>query len=136
MNDIKDIIEKEVIIKAARSGGKGGQYVNKVSTKIIIKFNILNSSAFSDYQKNIIINKLGNKLTKEGDLVISSGNERSQYLNKKRCMEKLYSLISNALKVGKKRIKTMPTEESKEKRIREKKIISEKKLLRSKKIIE
>lgn len=131
-----EILDKEIIFKTSRSGGKGGQYVNKVSTKVILIFNVLNSNAIDEKEKEIIIDKLGKRLTNEGNLIITSESERSQYLNKKKAIEKLHSILSNALKQNKERIKTSPSEEAKEKRIKEKKIISEKKKFRRKDFLE
>lgn len=131
-----EILDKEIIFKTSRSGGKGGQYVNKVSTKVILIFNVLNSNAFDEREKELIIDKLEKKLTNEGNLIITSESERSQYLNKKKAIEKLHSILSNALKQNKERIKTSPSEEAKEKRIKEKKIISEKKKFRRKDFLE
>ncbi|MCX7832884.1 MAG: alternative ribosome rescue aminoacyl-tRNA hydrolase ArfB [Ignavibacteria bacterium] len=132
----KDIIENEMVIKTARSSGKGGQYVNKVSTKVILIFNIRESRAFDTKQKEILLNNLNNKLTKDGSLIVSSESERSQYLNKKKSIEKLYNILENALKEKTPRIQTNVPEEAKEKRIKEKKIISEKKKLRRKDFLE
>ncbi len=132
MNFNSEIIDKEINFKTSRSGGKGGQYVNKVSTKVMLIFNIINSKAFDENQKEILINYFKKRLTNDGNLIITSESERSQYLNKKKCIEKLYSLLLNALEKKRQRIKTQPTKESKEKRIKEKKILSEKKMLRRK----
>jgi ribosome-associated protein len=125
-------IESEIIFKAVRSSGKGGQNVNKVSTKAEIYFNIPESEIFSDSEKQKLLKYLKSKLDKNGILKITSQSERTQLLNKNKAILKLKNVIREALKVRKKRIHTSPTEASSEKRLKIKKIISERKSLRGK----
>ena len=113
--------ENEFVFSASRSGGPGGQNVNKVSTKIELRFNILLSSGFSVEEKEIISRKLKNKINKEGELLIVSQSERTQLLNKQVVMKKFYILVSKALTVPKYRRATKPTFTSKLKRLDEKK---------------
>lgn len=117
----------EFIFQASRSGGKGGQNVNKVSTKIELNFDILNSSVLDDAEKNILVEKLKNRTDKNGVLKIVSQSERSQLLNKNKAIEKFYALIAKAFKKEKQRYRTKPTKNSKEERLKSKKIISHKK---------
>jgi len=124
--------ENELIFRASRSGGKGGQNVNKVSTKIELDFDIANSELLSDEEKTVLMEKLKNKIDKSGVLRIVSQTERSQYLNKLDAISKFYKLIEKAFKKEKVRHKTRPTKVSKEERINIKKIISQKKSNRSK----
>lgn len=105
--------------------------MNKLSTKVDVHFHILNSSAFNDDEKNLLISKLKNRINAEGFLHLSSQKTRSQFKNKEDVLAKLISLIENGLKVKKDRKKTKPSKVSKEKRLESKKIISEKKKLRN-----
>jgi ribosome-associated protein len=132
----EDNILSEVTYKSSRSGGKGGQNVNKVETKIGLSFDIPNSKFFSDEEKERLLKKLSNRTDKNGILKITSQVERSQYLNKLRVNKKITQLIKSGLKKEKKRLKTKPTIISKENRIQEKKIKSYKKSQRSKPAID
>jgi ribosome-associated protein len=123
--------ENELKFQASRSGGKGGQNVNKVSTKIELNFDIPNSKLLDDEEKNILTVKLKNKLDKNGILKIVSQNERSQYLNKLDAIKKFNKLIEKAFKKEKVRRKTKPSLISKEERLISKKIDSRKKSNRS-----
>jgi ribosome-associated protein len=120
----------ELSFHASRSGGKGGQNVNKVSTKIELEFNVESSSLLTGEQKAIIMDKLRNRMTAEGMLRIVSQAERSQLGNKKKAIEKFYDLLTRALKPRKKRVATKPSRAVKEKRLSEKKQHSEKKAMR------
>ena len=127
------IILSELIIKATRSGGKGGQNVNKVSTRIQLFYDVTHSNGLSEDEKNLIQHKLKNKLNDEGVLLIDVQEDRTQLGNKKIALKKLEELLINALKKKKKRIKTGVTVAAKRKRIEGKKIVGEKKQLRQKK---
>jgi len=117
-------VSKEIIFKTARSGGKGGQNVNKVETMVEGYFHVSSSQLFSVEQKLIIQKKLDNKINSEGFLQVRSQVHRSQLSNKEEVIEKMNDLIAQALKKEKKRIATKPSGTSKEKRIESKKIIS------------
>ena len=117
----------EFVFQASRSGGKGGQNVNKVSTKIELNFDIPNSSLMDETEKNILLEKLSNRIDKNGILKIVSQSERSQLLNKNKTIAKFYELIERAFKKEKPRHKTKPTKSSKEERLKSKKVKSQKK---------
>lgn len=123
----------EVTFKAARSGGKGGQNVNKVSTKVELYYNVYDSIYISYDDKIILLNKLSNRIDKNGVLKLSCETERSQFRNKQIVTDRFFKMLNDALKKPKKRIKTKPTEGSKEKRISSKKIVAKKKAVRSEK---
>ena len=122
--------ESEIRIEFARSGGPGGQNVNKTLTKAQLRWDVDASAAFSRREKARIKRKLGNRLTKEGEIVLSSESERSQNQNKETVIERLQSLIRDALRPEKKRIPTKPTRASKERRLKAKRQTSRKKQLR------
>lgn len=123
---------KEFKFSASRSGGPGGQNVNKVSSKIELRFNVSESTILTAEEKELIIAKLATRINNDGELVIISQSERSQLANKVKVIEKFYILISKALKPVKKRKSTKPTKASQEKRLDKKKNNSQKKAARKK----
>jgi len=122
--------DNEFVFKSSRSGGKGGQNVNKVETKIELTYDVINSDVLNEEEKKRVLVKLQNRIDKNGILRMTSQTERSQFMNKEKVIKKFYSLIGKALEEEKIRTKTKPSKVSKEKRIQSKKKISEKKVLR------
>ena len=93
----KEDIIKELVFRTSRSGGKGGQHVNKVSSKVELNFNVPKSVFLSDAQKSLILEKLSGRLSSEGVLQIVTEEERSQFRNKERSIEKLLLILENAM---------------------------------------
>jgi len=122
----------EVFFQTARSGGKGGQNVNKVETLVEAWWHPQSSQLFTDIQKQRIQQKLANKISKEGYLLIKSQVHRSQLANKKEALEKMLQLVNAALLQAKKRVSTKPSKAMVEKRLASKKQQSEKKMRRKK----
>ena len=115
-------IENEFIYSTSRSSGPGGQNVNKVSTKVELRFNLLSSPGFSEQEKEILFKKLKNRINKESEIILISQSERTQSMNKLAVTEKFYDLVSKALTIQKKRKSTRPTLSSKIRRLEGKRI--------------
>ena len=127
------IISPELSFKTARSGGAGGQNVNKVETMVEGYWNITASRLFTDEQKAVLTEKLGNRINKEGLLMVKSQVHRSQLANKEEVIKKMQALVVQALQRKKIRIAVKPSKAAKERRINAKKITGEKKALRQQK---
>lgn len=125
-------ILKELDFSFSKSSGPGGQHVNKVNTKVSLRFDVVGSLLLTDDQKTHLLKKLSSKLTKEGVLILNSQEARSQLANKGVVLEKLDKLLEQAFKVRIKRKSTKPTRASKERRLTNKKQHSEKKANRQK----
>jgi ribosome-associated protein len=125
-------VSKEIFFKTARSGGKGGQNVNKVETMVEGYFDITNSLLIDEKQKQVLEEKLANRINSEGFLQVKSQVHRSQLANKEEVIGKMNGLITKAMIRQKKRIATKPSKKSKEKRIESKKKQSEIKTARKK----
>jgi ribosome-associated protein len=117
----KIIPQSEVHFIFARSGGAGGQNVNKTSTKVILHWWVGDSKIFSSEEKDLIRLKLKNRLNMDDEVVVVAEEERSQAQNRARAIEKLQEFVQEAIRIQKKRKSTRPTFSSKIKKIEHKK---------------
>ncbi len=120
----------EVLFSASKSSGPGGQNVNKVNTRVELRFDVNKSVVLTEWEKNRIKIKLKNRMNSKGELILAAQTGRSQLENKENVSELFSSLIEKALTVQKKRKKSSPTLSSKIKRLESKKITAQKKQLR------
>ena len=126
----KEALLKEVTFKTSRSGGKGGQNVNKVSSKVELNMNIGNSALLTDDQKVTILEKLSNRISSEGVLQVFTEEDRSQLRNKEKGLKKLIVLLRTALYKPKLRKLTKPGRSVVEKRLKLKQATAIKKINR------
>lgn len=120
----KSIIASEFSFKAVRSSGAGGQNVNKVSSKVVLTFDLVNSKGLNDDEKALLQTKIATKLTQEGILILTSQEDRSQLKNKETVIKKCFRLLENGLKIPKERKETKIPRSVKEKRLNAKKVMS------------
>ena len=127
MNFSKTELQKEISYKTSRSGGKGGQNVNKVSSKVELLFDVSSSLLFTDEEKQLLNTKLQSRFNKDGYVQVICDEERSQYLNKEKAVERLMGLLTRALHQPKIRKPTRLSKTAKAVRLNDKRLQSEKK---------
>ena len=126
MKNRKDL-SNELNFSASRSSGPGGQAVNKSNTKVMLRFDVSNSSQLTEEEKTMVMTKLSSHISNDGILYLSSEEERSQLANKTLVTEKFYALLQHAFFKPKRRIKTKPGKGAIQKRLDAKKLHSAKK---------
>lgn len=119
----KEILLSELKFKAVRSSGAGGQNVNKVSSKVVLSFDLANSLGLTQEEKVLLQTKIATKLTQENILIITCEEDRSQLKNKEIALKKFLKTIENALKTPKERKETKIPRAVIEKRLSTKKVI-------------
>lgn len=115
----------ELAFRASRSGGPGGQHVNKAATKVEVLWNVVESPTLSEEQRQRVLTRLANRIDKDGNLHVASEEHRSQWRNREAATKRLHALVREALKPRKRRKKTRPSRAAKEKRLREKRARAE-----------
>jgi ribosome-associated protein len=124
------IAESDIKIVYVCSPGPGGQNVNKLATAAQLRFNVRSSPSLPEDLRIRLLNLLGDKLTREGEIIIKASRHRTQERNRQDAMHRLIALLKDAVYVPKKRKKTRPTRASVERRINEKKLRGKTKSLR------
>ena len=127
MNFTRTELQKEITYKTSRSGGKGGQNVNKVSSKVELLFSVTNSVLFNDEEKELLNSKLQSRFNKDGLVQVICDEERSQYLNKEKAIERLILLLTRALHKPKVRKAIKISKAAKAARLNDKRIVAVKK---------
>lgn len=128
----KSTLIKELSFKTARSSGAGGQHVNKVSSKVILSFDVENSEGLNAREKRLLKKTLASRLTNDGILNISCEESKSQHQNKDLVIKRFLSILKKGVIVPKRRIATKPTKASKRRKLDEKKRRGQTKSLRGK----
>ena len=126
------LLENELTFTTSRSGGPGGQNVNKVNSKVTLLFDVEGSQILTPEEKNLIAERLSSRLTREGILMLTAQESRSQLGNKETVVEKFDALLSKAFEKKKLRKATKPSKTARQERLKKKKVVSEKKKWRRK----
>ncbi|MBN2636882.1 MAG: aminoacyl-tRNA hydrolase [Prolixibacteraceae bacterium] len=128
--DIKKLLEQTARFSASRSGGPGGQNVNKVNTQVELRFSLAGTTLFTEEEKARLFEKLKNKINSEGEIILTSQEGRSQLENREIVIQKFFEAVEMALRVRRKRIKTAPSRASVRERLEIKKINAQRKQMR------
>jgi len=127
VNDEIRIPETEFSLSFARSAGPGGQNVNKVNSKAVLRWNVAASPSLSEEVKSRFFQQFSQRINQSGELVLASDRHRNQPRNVSDCYEKLRHLIQTVLVVPRKRVKTRPSRSSIERRLQQKRYSSQRK---------
>jgi ribosome-associated protein len=130
------IPEEELEFVASRSSGPGGQNVNKVSSRVTLRFDVGTSRSLSRFQKSRLLEKLASRINSDGILTIHSQRHRSQAMNREAVLERFVDLLAGAFKVPKARVRTKSTLSAEQRRLAAKARRSELKQLRAEKLVE
>ncbi len=120
----------EIHFQFSRSGGPGGQNVNRIATKVELRFDIKHSSSFSEEQRVLLLQQLARRVDRRGIFHLSAQESRSQWMNRQKVLDRFRNVVAHALAPRKKRIRSVPTSTSREERLRTKKHRSAQKRLR------
>ena len=123
----KEQLLKEIVLKTSRSSGPGGQHLNKAETAVLLFWDVLNTMALDESERQLVLAKLKNKISKEGILSLQVTKHRSQLQNKELASVMLLELVERALYVAPPRKPTKPSRAKNEKRLQAKKMLSERK---------
>jgi ribosome-associated protein len=108
----REVLQNELVYKAIRSSGAGGQHVNKVSSKVVLSFDVVNSQALNWREKSLLYKNLASRLTNDKILLLSCDESRSQLQNKNKVVERLFEILKAALFVAKRRVASKPSKNS------------------------
>jgi len=117
----------EITIRFARASGPGGQNVNKVASKAVLRFAVRSSTAFTDADRALVLARLAPRLTADGELIIASGAHREQARNREAVLERLATVLRGALRRRRPRTPTRPSKAAVERRLAEKRARGERK---------
>lgn len=122
-----ELSERELVVRAVRSGGPGGQNVNKVASKVVLSFSVRESRALGERRRSLLLERLAGRLNRRGELVIHASRFRERRRNEEDARDRLASLLRESLRSPKERLATRPTRSSRERRLAEKRRRSERK---------